>query len=516
MTAEQDRIPAGCASSGNGREVRFERLFAAALLASCTDLPDPERLERLAALPLSRPADPAEWVFQGKRPSARRIESARLLARTWMDSGLRLIEVPARASDPPGRLRSAFVRGDTALLDRRLLAVLNSRKPRLPAPRDRWVRATAAAIRQADRNAGGLVTSLGNDPYEMAAYLALDLGIPQVVVCDAPLPWMGSPTAPARFLAEHAELADNVRVLFLSPFSPGTQPPRAQRQARRDAWVVGLAESLVMIEVRAGGHMERLASAALGRGVPVRVLIPNRADRSTEGNETLIRAGAMTFRLAPSTPPLGGRAAEPPTPARPSAQRRLGAPAEPCLYHFTRSCPGPWPGQARSEYYRSLAESRDGAAHEARDTLLRILDEKTIRGGSRMTRGPVRAVCFTAREWGALRELVRWRKALIRWTLEPFGLALPRRALLELGARPVVYGDESVWRTLPEAERFRFQLHRPPRTNWRMEKEWRLPGDLDLEAIPSDEIAVLVPTAALADEIAARYNMKTMVLEGFA
>jgi len=45
---------------------------------------------------------------------------------------------------------------------------------------------------------------------------------------------------------------------------------------------------------------------------------------------------------------------------------------------------------------------------------------------------------------------------------------------------------------LPEAQRWRFQLHAPPRRQWKQEKEWRLRGDLDLTGLSPEEFFVFV------------------------
>lgn len=89
-------------------------------------------------------------------------------------------------------------------------------------------------------------------------------------------------------------------------------------------------------------------------------------------------------------------------------------------------------------------------------------------------------------DWGVLplpthlANIRKWNPALIRWTFEPYAVAIRKATLEEMGALPVIYGSEAKFQELPEIERLRFQLHAPPKTDWSPEKEWRIIGDIDL------------------------------------
>jgi len=65
------------------------------------------------------------------------------------------------------------------------------------------------------------------------------------------------------------------------------------------------------------------------------------------------------------------------------------------LIHYTRACPGPWPGQKIMDYCRSLVRGDKDSMHTAFDTLMRIIRERRIRGGARLTRGNCPVVSFT-------------------------------------------------------------------------------------------------------------------------
>ena len=156
------------------------------------------------------------------------------------------------------------------------------------------------------------------------------------------------------------------------------------------------------------------------------------------------------------------------------------------LYHYTRACPGPWPGQSHEEFLLSLLRGDGLSGHTVLDTLIRIVLEEKIRASLKLVRGEQAVVSWTSRPPMELDSMRRWNRALIRWTFEPFGVAVKRSSLRQMGAKPVIYAPESVYSRLTPSQRFRFQLHRPPRCSWKVEREWRLPRDLLLDRPPVD------------------------------
>jgi len=259
--------------------------------------------------------------------------------------------------------------------------------------------------------------------------------------------------------------------------------------------------------------MERLAIRALERGIEVRAFKPENSDRPSSGNKTLLELGARAY----SAPPVKGvgRASNNRAISIAKGSRVLtGLADDSYLIHFTRSCPGPWPGQGLDDFYRALLEAREGAAHTAFDTLFRILTERRVKASGRLIRGGHRVVSFTAQGLKDLRELVRWRRGLIRWTFEPYGVAVPRDDLVKLGAARVIYGGQDDWKNLSKDEKYRFQYHHPPETDWSVEKEWRLPGDLDLSLLSPDRIKVIVPSQREA-ELMAGFGFEVVLTTGF-
>lgn len=388
--------------------------------------------------------------------------------------------------------------GDSSLFASPTAAILNSRKPRMITPSDCWIKITIALTEEAVRKGFTVVSSLGMFTYDLVTFIAAQMGAPTIIVLDGLLPELLSSDKQAEFYEEFAGLFDPEKTLFVSPFPPDVKmPDRAARDFERDRWVVFLASRVLAGEIRSGGYMEKLSLAAINEGRRVQAFRPSVFDKSTAGNRALLAAGAEEVTVADF--PVKKVSYRPNMP-----QTRLVASNSPSLkpsfdlseylFHYTRGCYGPWPGQSRADYIRSLADGDNDAGHTGFDTLCRILCERLIRAGHRLVRGNVPVVSFSACPPTQLANIRKWNPALIRWTFEPYTVGIHRAALEEMGARPAIYGPETKFRELSEAERFRFQLHAPPKTDWSNEKEWRIAGDVDLSRLSPEGIIAVVPT----------------------
>ena len=150
--------------------------------------------------------------------------------------------------------------------------------------------------------------------------------------------------------------------------------------------------------------------------------------------------------------------------------------------------------------------TRASEKSSAMDNLIRILGTRMIRGATRMVRGNRRAVClFDA----PLTELGRVLTPGNRRRYEPFGVAVDKRYAFSIGARPVIYmphneatailASEEMWRVVS------IEMSRTALVDWTFEREWRLLGDLPLEAKSS---VALVKNWHDAEEIYDRFGGK--------
>jgi hypothetical protein len=228
------------------------------------------------------------------------------------------------------------------------------------------------------------------------------------------------------------------------------------------------------------------------------VMMPPPHLRKNDGNTRLVQAfpqWARPFSLKIQ------RSAHPFSPEDVEDPPRI--PWETYLYHYTRSCPGPWPGQTYEEYLLGLLRGDPDSGHTILDTLARIFSEGRIRAGSRLVRGDHPVISWTSRSPLELTSIRRWNPGLIRWTFEPYGIAVRKRVMRLQGAKPAIYGDDLVFSTLDASERYRFQMHRPPGISWKIEREWRSPGDLVLGHLSPADAFVFLPERSDAERLEA-------------
>jgi len=235
--------------------------------------------------------------------------------------------------------------------------------------------------------------------------------------------------------------------------------------------------------------MEKLCRRAVKAGKEVLVIEPTRRGaKATRGNFNLLSAGAKPLRLQITAPRRKAQL------KLPLAQKsRIDtAGLDNYLWHFTRECAGPWPGQTWDEYFADLAAGKPEAAHEAIDSLDHILREGVILARGGMVRGGYEVVCWSARSPVDIAAKPVYRSALGRWNFKPYAIGIRRNLAQRLGAKPVIYGSEENYRNMPEEEKHLFQLASTKTADWRREEEWRTTADFHLDEIKPSDGLVLV------------------------
>jgi predicted Rossmann fold nucleotide-binding protein DprA/Smf involved in DNA uptake len=483
-------------------------------------------------------------VRLSRSPRKRALTAAAGQAEEWLGRGVRVVirgesgSLGDRNDDIPLVL---FSRGELSFLDRPAAAVLNSRKPKKITPHDAWLRHTVILARYALGERLPLISSYGAVPYALVTFLGR--GSPLITVCPEVLPCMQPRGSRNRFFQENAGLFLTRSTLFLSPFLPGQPLSRATRLTERDRVVGALAEVLLVADVRSGGNMETVLEEArkkgklIVRGATAIESISAKKALQREPHGPRQKCGDTLCESAPGSrdEQVLGPSATKPKPSCacadgysrqcPSAAEELPAGSRSVvsevpdgvsfLVHYTRGCPGPWPGQTPGKYLKSLVESAPDAAHTAFDTLRRILEERLIRGSHRLTRGTTPIVSFTDYMPEELSKLPRWRTGLVRTWFEPYGIGLRREPLLRLGVERVVYGDESVYGALSPERKHLFQLFIPSGKDWSAEREWRLKGNLHLDDFGRGDVLVMVQTVAEAAILMREFDFPVRLSGGF-
>lgn len=162
------------------------------------------------------------------------------------------------------------------------------------------------------------------------------------------------------------------------------------------------------------------------------------------------------------------------------------------LVHCTRGCRGAWPGESERQYRDSiLLGDRRVTARGALETLARILRGGRLLASAVASCRTFPVVCFSA---VSLTELIGrrcFRSHLGRWDYEPYGVAVRKRAAIELGIEPVIYGTERTRNALPAQDRYRFQSVGKT-YDWKSEQEWRSPRTVDLRRLDADDVRLFV------------------------
>ena len=156
------------------------------------------------------------------------------------------------------------------------------------------------------------------------------------------------------------------------------------------------------------------------------------------------------------------------------------------LIHWTRARCGPWPDQSEPDHLDDLIFGQSGGRHGDVFSLCRILASQRIMSSSDLTRTTIPTVCFSDVSLSELRNRTVFRKHLHRWDFLPFGIAIKRKTLKErFNCRPVIYGDQETWESLPKVDQPFFQVNKSSdqKIDWQQEREWRVIGDIDLRQI---------------------------------
>ena len=185
------------------------------------------------------------------------------------------------------------------------------------------------------------------------------------------------------------------------------------------------------------------------------------------------------------------------------------------LLHWTRRRVGPWPDQTQNSFLDDLIFRNSRRNHSELSSLCRILALRRILGSANLTRSAKPVVCFSDLTIQQLKKRRVFRPHLSRWDFEPYGLGIDRELLEELGARRVVYGDESSWDSLSPSVRPFFQTRRSAnqKIDWQIEQEWRIVGDLRLELIPHDRAFVFVASEEQANVVASLCHWPIVVMD---
>jgi hypothetical protein len=456
--------------------------------------------ERFSDLPVRRP-----FFSKLCRQADRWLEEG-LWVASWSDGALGSGHAGARCP------QVLFGKGSIER-DQLWSAFFNSRKGKAISPRAEWIQILRVLLPFMVTNNLGIAAGLGTATYDLVTAAAEQIGARVLLMIPTPLPDFNPP--------QNSPLFDAAAFprLLLSCMTEAVNCPKPIRMVCRDRLLAMFSDLHCVLEVRPEGNLLKILEEQQEAHPRLRwIYRPEVSGSGNAGNAQLLQhssPSAISFSLTD----IGASSAR----GFPSAPKQglhypsmLLVPLEinwlDYLYHYVRPCPGPWPNQAYREYLMGLFEDKPLAGHTVLETLVYILFDGRIRASSKIVRGDQAVVSWTSRSPLELSAIRRWNPALMRWTLEPYGLAVKRGVLKKLGVKPVVYGASRFYERLPRDDRFRFQLHEPPRCSWKNEREWRLPGDLELKGVAVSDVFAFVPTASDAEAMAREIHCALPIL----
>jgi len=329
------------------------------------------------------------------------------------------------------------------------ITLLNSHQSKQPKGNDDWVRNTSEAI-QAHRDERIVLLSSTELPtWEFVVWLGGVYGIPQIIVV-ADYGITSRSAAVSTILQEFELDSDLATFLFIK----GQSSRPKSWWANRDELILNIADRLIPISIRPGGHLDDgLKTIGDAKGIDESFKI----SWSREQRRKPFQFDLETIR------------------------REVDPPFQNKLIHWTRAADGPWPGESRANYYKAVSESGDDYARSAAETLKHILAERRIRASPWRIRDGRPVVAFSGLPPSRATALMRWRRRYVRYSIEPYGIAIDREAAAQYGILPVQYIDPD---RAPSTVQPEFLQAVGNRGEWSAECEYRCLGDVDLEALP--------------------------------
>lgn len=271
------------------------------------------------------------------------------------------------------------------------------------------------------------------------------------------------------------------------------------------------------ISVRRDGNIARMLQARLAAprsSIATRILILQDTETKPEPHiEDLLKRGAIAWHLW-SEPSVSRTAAAPVSTVVSSSAQIIALrdfDDREFVAHFTRGVDRPWRDQsldtALDPYLMGRPPDRGPL-----NVLSQILEQNTLAATNRLTRDATRVVCFTNIPLRKFRRTRVFRPHIARWDFEPFGIAVRRTAFQAAGGRPVLYGDEGFWKRLDPGDRPFFQIARGRKVQWQREEEWRIVGDLNLQAFAQGQVVAFVPSREDALRLAPLCHWPIVVL----
>lgn len=441
-------------------------------------------------------------------------ESVRRRARE-NDSTAEHVQLPELHLIPDGWLSGRMLFWPTVPSRLWRISLVSSR---LPERRDLcswWYDALRTTCARCNPEREALLTVPGTTCFDAAVRASELFGIPRIEVHasddqalnpESAVAWLNSKISASLDVMEGSAL---VTPVFLSPrVQPQAALEPATNAPLRDIISFAMADRLVLLHCRQGGNIWNLSKDHMRQSSPAIVIAAQTSRHQNDLQEIASHSVVPWLLFDDADPSQADQSASSGVDTtrkadwadsawNESSSDPISNPGD-WLCHWTRPFRSAWPDQSPDDFLDELILGCKSADRSALAALIRITDQKkVIATVARKEEQPT--VSLTAVRLAEFRERRVFRMHRRRYDFEPYGIAVRKAALIQLGARPVQYVDHQ-----PDADndcvqqQFDETLFQQPRfdrngkIDWSTEQEWRLPGDLDLSAIDPSAVVVFV------------------------
>lgn len=399
------------------------------------------------------------------------------------------------------------------------ISIVSSRLGRRLDRKTWWFDTLRTAAMQIDRNRESLLAVEGTATFEYVKRAAELFEIDRLLVrtpdhrIDGVEKWLDR-TAIEIMKYESVSLES---CLWISPVVTGnTCADGGYRVSFADEFSIRAVRRVVCIDCRKGGTIERTLQQVLdGRTEDAPIVVVHDRDSADSASGKLIESGAVAWHQQPverSEATVVGASRD--TRASPGCPPNTGGPLthpENWLCHWTRATTGEWSDRSRNEFLDQLILGDHESDRSALATLLRMIGQKRIRGTT-SSAGAIATVSFTEVGLTEFRERRIFRRHKQRYDFESWGIAIRRSSLEQSGARAVRYVDEDSAQASEEKPEFvQRATNRNGSVDWRAEREWRFPGDVELATFNITDVVVFVDSRTDA-EIVRRVSVWSVVV----
>lgn len=361
-------------------------------------------------------------------------------------------------------------------------AVLNSRQALQPSNRLEWIRGSQDAVTWVQYNGLGLVSTLGAPNWELMTALASIRGLSLKLV----IPESDSDQIIRQIEWAVTQFRLQVNLVKFVPGKP-LEVSKSQDHVKsgRDSTVLDQSDLIIPVSIRPRGLLEELIGIHQKAGAEIN--------------------DQFRVKYQPRSEPL--------------AYSLEGLDLNPVLYalesdyvvHWTRSSNGAWPGELLIDYYGDILSS-PRYPRLVIDSLNNIIETGIIHASGRNVPANVRVVSFSSTKPHELVRLVKWRARRRVMSFEPYGIGFEPELAERIGIKPVIYYDKEVG--LPDnelANKAPWQFQSQGRiTDWREEKELRLPSDLRLNELPKEKMVLFCLIPDEAAQLSASHGIKAV------